>query len=150
LLKAHGHQPTFREVTISDAAAAAELSGELGYPVSGEVMAQRIEGLQCSASHTVYVACLSHQVVGWIDVGICHHLQSEPYAEIGGLVVADGLRSIGIGRQLLAQAEQWAKARGLTKMLVRSRATREAAHRFYLREGYEHTKISAVFTKQLS
>jgi hypothetical protein len=26
---------------------------------------------------------------------------------------------------------------------------REAAHRFYLREGYERTKTSAVFTKKL-
>jgi hypothetical protein len=34
------------------------------------------------------------------------------------------------------------------KMLVRSRVTREQAHRFYLREGYELTKTSAVFSKR--
>jgi hypothetical protein len=37
----------------------------------------------------------------------------------------------------------------LKSIVVRSRATREAAHRFYLREGYTQTKTSAVFTKSL-
>jgi hypothetical protein len=46
-------------------------------------------------------------------------------------------------------AEEWARQQGLGNIVVRSRATREAAHRFYLREGYAQTKISAVFTKIL-
>ena len=34
-------------------------------------------------------------------------------------------------------------------MTVSSRVTREGAHRFYLREGYELTKTSHVFAKPL-
>jgi hypothetical protein len=34
-------------------------------------------------------------------------------------------------------------------MVVRSQVAREAAHRFYLRHGYERTKTSAVFSKVL-
>lgn len=113
-------------------------------------MAERIAQLQCSASHVVYVACIGDEVVGWVDVGIGNHLQGEPYGEIGGLVVRSQQRSSGIGRQLVARAEQWAKDQGITNMIVRSRTTREAAHRFYLREGYAQTKTSAVFAKDLS
>jgi GNAT superfamily N-acetyltransferase len=138
-----------REISINDAPAVAELSGELGYPVSAEAMQIRIEALRRLANHAVYVACKSNAVVGWIDVGIVHHLQTEPYGEIGGLVVSDQLRSSGIGRQLVAVAEQWARDRGVSNMLVRSRTSREAAHRFYEREGYARTKTSAVFTKGL-
>lgn len=141
---------TVREITISDAAVAAQLSGELSYPVSQNVMAQRIELLERTPQHVVYVACLSQEIVGWIDLSIAHHLQGDPYCEIGGLVVASSARSGGIGRQLVAKAEQWAKEQGVSTMLVRSRVTREAAHRFYLREGYTQTKTSAVFSKQLS
>src|SRR5512143_2056559 len=75
-----------REIALADAAVVAELSGELGYPASPEVMQQRIASL--SPDHVVYVACLAGEVAGWIDVSVTHHLQSEPRAEIGGLVVA--------------------------------------------------------------
>ncbi len=138
-----------REIAVGDAQRAAELSGELGYPVTSDVMVQRIEAMKHLKDRVIYVACLSDIAVGWIDVGLVHHLQAEPYGEIGGLVVASTVRSGGIGRQLLERAEQWVRERGLTKMLVRSRISREDAHRFYLREGYERTKTSAVFTKSL-
>lgn len=138
-----------REIVVGDAETAARLSEQLGYPTSVEIMQKRIENLANLKDHVVYVACMPNTVVGWIDVGITHHLQGEPYGEIGGLVVSSSCRSGGIGAQLVARAEQWAAQRGITKMLVRSQIAREAAHRFYLREGYAKTKTSAVFTKAL-
>jgi len=139
-----------REIEIGDAQGAAELTGELGYPVTCEVMTARIEAMKRLKHHVVYVACLSGITVGWIDVGLVHHLQTEQYGEIGGLVVASTVRGSGIGRHLLEKAEQWVRERGIAKVLVRSRITREDAHRFYLREGYERSKTSAVFTKSLA
>jgi GNAT superfamily N-acetyltransferase len=136
-----------REITLADAATAASLSGELGYPASPEVMQERIASL--SPDHVVYVASMAGQVAAWIDVSVTHHLQSDPRAEIGGLVVSSELRSRGIGRALVARAEQWACERGLQSVVVRSQIAHEAAHNFYLREGYVRTKTSAVFTKQL-
>jgi GNAT superfamily N-acetyltransferase len=138
-----------REIIAADAAAAAELSGELGYPVAPDVMKQRIEFLSGLADHVIYVACLSEKVVGWIDIGVSHHLHAEPRAEIGGLVVSSEARGRGIGRLLVAHVEEWARQHGLTSMLVRSQIKREDAHRFYLREGYARTKTSVVFTKEL-
>ena len=108
-------------------------------------MALRIQAL--TQTHKVFVACEGDVVVGWIDVGVVTHLQSGSYAEIGGLVVTDGHRGRGVGGALVAYAEAWASRQGLSKILVRSQIAREAAHRFYLREGYQRTKTSAVFTK---
>jgi GNAT superfamily N-acetyltransferase len=139
-----------REITAMDATVAALLSGELGYPVSSGEMKRRIESLARMPDHAVYVACISAEVVGWIHVHGSHHLQAEPRAEIGGLVVSSEVRSRGIGRHLVQAAEAWALEQGLKSIVVRSRATREAAHRFYLREGYTQTKTSAVFTKSLA
>lgn len=139
-----------REIVPQDAPAAAILSAELGYPATPEEMKQRIESLLQQADHVIYVACAAGDVVGWIDVCITSPLAADPRAEIAGLVVSAEARSRGIGRRLVARAEQWALQRGQTSMLVRSRISREAAHRFYLREGYTRTKTSAVFTKQLS
>jgi GNAT superfamily N-acetyltransferase len=143
------HEVVIRELAIDDAEAAARLSGELGYPVSAQEMRGRLQRLKCLEDRTVYVACLPTGVAGWIDVGIVHHLQAETYAEIGGLVVAGEARSKGIGRRLVARAEQWASDRGIRCVVVRSQIKREDAHRFYEREGYLRVKTSAVFSKNL-
>lgn len=138
-----------RFVEITDAEAAAELSEQLGYPVATSVMKERIRHILTREDHAVLVACLEDQVVGWIDVGIATHLQSGEYAEIGGLVVGTTVRNLGIGRKLVAAAEKWAFDRGTRVMIVRSQIKRERAHSFYLREGYELVKTSAVFQKRL-
>ena len=138
-----------REITLGDAEAVAKLSGELGYPASAAEMELRINALREASNHAVFVACASDSVVGWIDVSLTYHLQAEPKCEIGGLVVGEGCRNGGTGRELLARAEEWGRSRGVREMLVRSRVTREAAHRFYRREGYRQTKVSAVFSKSL-
>ncbi len=138
-----------RPVDIADAEAVAQLSGELGYPASVAAMEARIRTYARLTDRIVFVACQDGAVIGWIDVGIVHHLQVEPNGEIGGLVVSHTCRSSGIGAKLVSRAEEWVKDRGVTRMIVRSNITREDAHRFYLREGYEQTKTSAVFSKTL-
>jgi GNAT superfamily N-acetyltransferase len=141
---------SIRPIEAADAEAAAALCAELGYPVSTVVLEQRIRTLAILPSHVVMVACgQDGRLIGLIDVSISHHLPSEPYGEIGGMVVSEGCRGNGVGRALLAAAEHWISERGIRKALVRSRVVRERAHRFYLREGYSHTKTSAVFVKSL-
>ncbi len=140
---------SIREISVEDAAAVARLTGQLGYPVTVEAMQQRIATLINLRDHVVYAACMGDSVVGWIDVRIAHHLQSEPCGEIGGLVVDRQFRSRGIGALLVATGERWVAEQTIAKIRVRSRIEREAAHRFYLRLNYSRTKTSAVFVKTL-
>lgn len=66
-----------RGIRYEDAGAVAQLSGELGYPVSGPRMERRIRVHMALSDHVTYVACLpADRVVGWIYVGIVHHLQA--------------------------------------------------------------------------
>ena len=136
-------------MVISDAKEAAELSAELGYPVSTEAMEERLQYIVGLPAHVVYASCIDDRVVGWIDVGIVHHLQSAPFGEIGGLVVGSEYRDLGIGHQLVRKAEQWILAQGVRTVLVRSQIKRERAHRFYLEQNFSRLKTSAVFTKSL-
>jgi GNAT superfamily N-acetyltransferase len=138
-----------REIALTDAQFAARLSTELGYPAEIDIVRQRIAILRRSRHRVVYVACISNTVIGWIEVYIAHHLSTGSHGEIGGLVVSSEHRSRGVGRKLIAQAERWVADQGIATMVVRSRISREAAHRFYLREGYSMIKTSAVFSKQL-
>lgn len=137
-------------MTLEDADAAARLCGELGYPVDTAAMRVRLDLLLDLPDHGIFVACLGGEVLGWIHVSAVLHLQSEPRAEIGGLVVTERARGKRVGAELVACAEDWARENGFDAVLVRSQIKREDAHRFYLREGYRQTKTSAVFTKTLA
>jgi GNAT superfamily N-acetyltransferase len=109
----------------------------------------RMEQIAADGHRTILVACLDDVVAGWIDLSVEYHLQSEPAALIGGLVVAESARNHGIGRQLCKAAEDWTRARGVRRLRVRPNAIRERAHAFYLRDGYARVKTSVVFEKAL-
>jgi GNAT superfamily N-acetyltransferase len=138
-------------MTRADAPAVAALTTELGYPAGEAEMGERIAAILARPDdHALLVALDDEErVIGWIHAASTDTLETERMATIAGLVVGERVRNGGIGRQLLAAAEAWARERTMTTMQVRSRTTREGAHRFYERAGYEVVKTSAVFRKPL-
>jgi GNAT superfamily N-acetyltransferase len=140
---------SIRRLAIDDAEEAADLCGQLGYPNSPNDLRKRIEERARSTDSIALAALLNGQLVGWIDASIEYHLQSPARAVIGGLVVRDSTRGLGIGKRLCREIEQWARDRFVQVLRVRSQIIREDAHRFYLREGYSKVKTSVVFEKPL-
>jgi GNAT superfamily N-acetyltransferase len=59
-----------------------------------------------------------------------------PKCWLQDMVVDKERRSEGIGRQLMAAAEDWARAHGLTHVELSSNSGRVDAHRFYERQGF--------------
>ena len=142
-------RPVLRPMGNRDAPAVAELVRQLGYERSPDQVRDWVQGLADCIDQAAFVAELSGEVVAWVEVSLERRLQSETFGMIGGLVVKDGIRSCGIGGMLCRLAEQWSRDKGAKKIRVTSRSTREAAHRFYLRDGYEVVKTSLVFEKTL-
>jgi GNAT superfamily N-acetyltransferase len=139
-----------RPLAPADLAVAAALTTELGYPVASDELARRVAHLRAHSDHEVLVATdADDRPIGWIHVGRMPTLEASDAALIGGLVVAEGSRSSGVGTDLVAAAEAWAAAHGARRIVVRSRSTRERAHRFYERLGYAPVKVSHVFEKGL-
>jgi GNAT superfamily N-acetyltransferase len=139
-------EPTVRTMAPNDAAAVSQLCEQLGYQRDEHAIQEWIERLAATPDgQAAFVACVGDDVVGWIEVSIEHRLQYPPFALIGGLVVKNGIRGQGIGRQLCARAEAWAWERRVDTVRVTSRSTRPEAHRFYLRDGYRQVKTSLVF-----
>ena len=105
-----------------------------------------------SSKHAVLVAesrATGHGILGWLHVSVSHLLESDVRAEVNGLIVAEGQRSVGAGAKLLQAAEDWARRHGCRGMNVRSNVIRERAHAFYERNGYEHYKTQKAFRKTL-
>lgn len=139
-----------RAARPADAATLADLAVELGYPATATEITERLASV-ANADAAVLVACdAGDRPLGWGHVELRRTLVEPLSAQVVGLVVADGSRSSGIGRELLDAMEEWALARGCRRMLVGTRVTRERAHRFYAREGYEVLKTSYFLVKELS
>ena len=79
-----------------------------------------------------------------------HVLQTEPFAEVGGLAVDPHHRGDGVGRGPLETAERWAGTNGLIVIRLRSNIVRSNAHRFYERRSYSVEKTSHTFVKQVN
>jgi GNAT superfamily N-acetyltransferase len=139
-----------RRAKSADAPQLAVLTGQLGYPATAAQIRERLRRIQPASQNAVFVADSSRDgVVGWLHVSRDALLESEIRAEVNGLVVADGQRSLGAGARLLAAAEDWARKHRCKSMSVRSNVIRERAHKFYERNGYEHYKTQKSFRKPL-
>lgn len=139
-----------RPMAPADAGQVAELVTQLGYPSSPSQLARRFALVADRPDHGVLVAVAPDgAVLGVIHLRVAGLLEMEPTAVIESLVIDERARGRGIGGQLVAAAEQWARARGVGAVWVRSNVTRVAAHRFYERLGYTRVTTSFAFTKPL-
>ena len=140
-----------RAATVDDSLALASLAGQLGYAASVHEVESRLRGLEAATEHRVLVACLEGgPLIGWIHVFISLRVESVPFGEIGGLVVAEGQRRTGIGSSLVGHAEEWLKARGIETLRVRSRSTRVDAHVFFQQAGFSMSKNQRIFDKRIT
>ena len=139
-----------RPATEADGGPMAELTTQLGYPVDAKTLGERLADMRSRTADEVLVAVDEHdRPIAWVHVALLATLEASHLAIINGLVVDEDRRSGGIGTRLVEAAEQWARESGATAILVRSRSTRERAHRFYERIGYVEVKRSHVFEKPL-
>jgi len=140
-----------RRAQLGDCEQIAKLAGELGYPSSAREIQDRLSNMQGYPDYAVFVAEFPDGVVGgWIGVCVCRSLESRERTEITGMVVDKAMRSRGIGRKLVAAAEDWSRSVGCDEMRVRSNVIRDRAHRFYIQNGYQETKIQKQFRKRLT
>src|SRR5438309_9408061 len=97
---------TIRPAVVADAVRIAELSGVLGYPITTETAAARLNYLLARSEHVVLVAEITG-VVGGIHALERLLLESGLRCELVGLVVALNQQAKGIGGRLVTVAEGW-------------------------------------------
>ncbi|MEA4909743.1 MAG: GNAT family N-acetyltransferase [Chloroflexi bacterium] len=128
----------------------AELCGQLGYPSETAQVQQRFDLIAASTQQAILVVEHSRDgVVGWAHVLRQCFLESDPFAELGGLVVSERHRRTGVGRALMAGVEEWCAQQGIESIRLRSNTIRHAAHRFYQQMGFTVEKTQYTFVKRL-
>jgi GNAT superfamily N-acetyltransferase len=140
---------TIRPMETGDAAEISRLCDALGYPNTSDAVARRFSLLSSSTRDVVFVALNGGAVVGWAHAFLSVLLETDPFVEIGGIVVAEAARRRGAGRLLMSAAEQWAVSHGCVEVRLRSNVLRDGAHRFYESLGYQRLKTQYTFAKRI-
>jgi len=143
-------QVTVRPMAAHDLAQVAELSDQLGYPVTSQELERRFSTIAREKTQALFVAEAEGRVVGWTHVYATHLLESPSFAEIGGLVVRAGSRRIGAGRALVEAAGRWAREQELGRVRVRSNVLRTEAHRFYPACGFKLIKTQHNYEREIA
>ena len=136
-----------RPLTLEDASSLVPLCEQLGYPSSAAHIEARLRRILPMREHAAFAAEIDGQIAGWIHVHESLNVESDPYAEIAGLVVTSGLRRKGVGRALVDEARRWARESGFQSLYVRSNVERRESHPFYEGLGFRRIKTSHVYTR---
>jgi ribosomal protein S18 acetylase RimI-like enzyme len=138
-----------RPATVHDAAEIARLCTELGHPATPEAIAQRWPTFHNNGNLALVAPGAAGSLLGLVTIHTMDALhRAGPVGRITTLVVDARVRRSGIGRALVAAAEQDLRARGCIMIEVTSNLKRSDAHAFYERLGYDRT--SYRFAKTIS
>ena len=140
---------TIRVAEINDAAALAQLMCELGYETTESEMQIRMARIAADERYRTFVALCDGKVCGMIGtVTSLSYEHNDPGGRILAIATVSTMRRCGIGRALIATAEKDFAERGVRRVALNTRLTREVAHKFYESLGYERNGWR--FVKQLS
>jgi GNAT superfamily N-acetyltransferase len=126
-----------RPARLDDAAALIPLLEELGYPLSGRLVAENIRRLSSGPADRVWVAERAGEILGVASVHLTPLFhKSGTTGRITTLVVSSRAQGQGIGRSLVSAAETYCWQAGCTGIELTSGDHRNDAHRFYEHLGY--------------
>ena len=124
--------PTIRSATDDDEPAVIDLWTRCGLVVSHNDPGTDFRFARTGPSSDVLVALVGDRVAGSVMVGHDGHRGWLYY-----VAVDPACRLQGLGRSLVAAAEQWLVARGIVKAQLMIRETNGAVASFYERLGYD-------------
>jgi len=131
---------TIRDAKLTDAPALAALMCELGYETTSAEMRARFKSISSDLRYSTFVAENQGRICGMIGT-LTHasHEHNDPSGKIIALVVSRRQRRSGVGRALIAAAENDFARRNVSRVTLTTRFEREEAHQFYEALGYSRT-----------
>ena len=129
-----------RDGRLNDASDLAALMCELGYETTTTEMRERLGPILGDARCSTIVGEMDNKVCGMIGtLAYASHEHNDLSGKIIALVVSKKQRRNGIGRALVAAAEEDFARRRITRVTLTARFEREGAHQFYEALGYART-----------
>jgi len=140
-----------REAEARDAATIDKLYRELlPNHAHTEVLAERIEEIRLHEHSFLFVYEVREQVVGTAHLHICLDALAgnRPFGLVERVVMSSEVQGNGYGTELMEHVEQVCLQVNASKILLASGASRQGAHQFYQKLGYDG-ESSKAFKKYL-
>ncbi len=138
-----------RQASLEDSRSIAKLSGQLGYETEFKVQQNRLKPILLSKEDCIYVATHNDQLIGWTHGFYTLRVETDPFVEIGGLVVDENFRNKGVGKKLVEFIFDWAKTKNCNLIRVRSNTIRVESHKFYEKLGFDLNKTQKIYNFHL-
>ena len=143
-----GHHPLgsdLRNAVLADADDVARLLAEMGYPCDIDEAAERIDAIAGNDRQALVVARREGAVCGLIAIDFMYYLPlGTTTCRVTALVVSPAAQGLGIGRQLLKDAERRARSGGAARIELTSGSQRTEAHAFYRACGYSDGTVRFI------
>jgi ribosomal protein S18 acetylase RimI-like enzyme len=136
-----------RIAELTDAAGLAGLMDELGYETTPAQMEARLKTIIADQAYATFIAEIDGAICGVVGTfAQPSYEHNDLSGRILALVVSSNARRFGVGRTLIAAAEKHFVKRGITRIALTTRLTREDAHKFYEAVGYQRNGYRFVKT----
>lgn len=136
-----------RRALPADSSAILNLTNQLGYHADDSAIKIRLKNISEKMDHCVLVALTGQILVGWIHAFYTLRVESDPFVEIGGLVIDEQYRRKGIGTLFLKSVIDWSRLKECSTIRVRCNTIRQESHLFYQQMGFNTTKDQRIFEK---
>ena len=137
-----------RNASPADADDVAALLTDLGYPCERVDALDRIATIIDNDRQALVLARHAGAVCGLVALDFMYYLPlGTTTCRVTALVVTPTAQGLGIGRQLLKEAERRARGGGAARIELTSGSQRTEAHAFYRACGYKDSSVR--FVKQL-
>lgn len=136
---------SIRQAISSDVEEIAGLLGQLGFPSTETEVEARLKLTESSPSDVIIVATAGDRMVAFLSLHVIPYFTTgDLVGRVSTLVVKEDSRNQGIGRQMMAAAEDQARKMGCKAIEITSADYRKGAHVFYARIGYTRTSVKFV------
>jgi aminoglycoside 6'-N-acetyltransferase I len=100
-----------------------------------------------------FMAEVEGEVIAFAEVSLrrdyVNGCETSPVAFLEGIYIRPERRRQGVGRALVAAAEQWGRAQGCSELASDALLDNHASHRFHAGAGFEETERVVYFRKRL-
>lgn len=126
-----------------------KLSFDLGYQPEISMVRESLRKILQHPDYEVAVIVEDGKVVGWMNLCVRYRIEDNPFLQIIAVVIDPTKRGMGLGKKFLNYAETQAKKKNLKLIGLYSNKTRIETHKFYRAQGFQETKESFFFTKNI-
>lgn len=112
------------------------------------VIEEQIDLIRNDSNNFLFVFDNNGEILGTVTLNICIQAMhgTRPYGVVENIIVHENHRCKNIGQQLLEHVEEYCRSINCHRIMLLSNSTRERAHKFFEREGYDGA-VSKGFKK---